>query len=128
MVRLVFYIVPSLLISLFSWCRSIDTDDFRGDCSEDSDIYADFGKYPGIELDVPIAPHGKCSMLKAVKQAIDVAEKEYEVETELKKEEEKARNWQPKDEKVNPRSAATNYFIAFFTLLSPLALVYLLTI
>lgn len=68
---------------------SIDTDDFKGQCKADDDMYKDFGKYPGMNLVTPKPPTGKFMLLTAVNEAFEVAYNEFELEKELKVDEDR---------------------------------------
>lgn len=89
------YIHRTDLAGAMIW--SIDTDDFKGDCSEDEDTYKDFGSYPGIQLSIPNPPRGRFPLLKTVNEAFNLAIEETKLE-KLKK----AQDEQDKENEISP--------------------------
>lgn len=67
--------------------RSIDTDDFKGNCPEEQDTYADFGLDFDVNLDISSEPKGKFKLLKTINEAIELLDNEWlqEQRIELKK-------------------------------------------
>lgn len=98
--------------------RSIDTDDFKGDCNEETDTYLDFGQYPGVHLDIPKPINGPNKLLKTVNQAFHIADDEWQQEKSLerKKQEEMDRENEISDYDESHSSASilrsTTLFLA----------------
>lgn len=63
--------------------RSIDTDDFLGDCDIDDDTFADFKPLPGVTLNIPKRFHAKFPLLKTINEATVVALDEIAQEAQL---------------------------------------------
>lgn len=76
-----FFVV--IFTNIFHTNRSIDTDDFKGTCPEESDTYTDFGHYPGVKLQFPSEPKGRYKLLKTINEALQVADNEWQQEKDI---------------------------------------------
>lgn len=65
---------------------SVDTDDFRGDCDNDDDTYADFiaGTRPGVVLTIPKRYNSNYPLLRTINEATVIALEEIKLEAAIK--------------------------------------------
>ncbi|XP_063700712.1 probable chitinase 2 [Culicoides brevitarsis] len=75
------FVVRKDLAGAMSW--SIDTDDFKGICPEETDTYVDFGHYPGVKLNFPTDKKGRFKLLKTINEAFIIANNEWQQEKDL---------------------------------------------
>lgn len=80
---MIFYPEIKSLKSIYFSNRSIDTDDFHGDCDIDTDTFTDFNPMPGVTLDIPKRIEANYPLLRTVNEAMVVALDEIAQEAKL---------------------------------------------
>lgn len=107
------YAVEKSLAGIMVW--SIDTDDFLGECQVDSSLntFVDFGKTPGVELNIPKRISGNYPLLRTINEGIILAEEEIDQEDEIKRkqQEEDRENEIPHGEDQNESNSAPSFLM-----------------
>lgn len=101
------FAVEKSLAGVMVW--SIDTDDFLGECQVDSSLtetFVDFGKAPGVQLNIPKRISGNYPLLRTINEGIILAEEEIDQEETIKRkqQEEDRENEIPHGENSNSAS------------------------
>lgn len=98
---------------MWIYCRSIDTDDFLGDCDVEQETFDDFGGTAGVKLTLPKRVNSNYPLLRTINEGIIIALDEIDQENAIKENE--VDNEIPHgDESGNGANVSSNVVVVVF--------------